>query len=58
MGLTAWETLKVVGAALENIGAEAEKYEDETGEKKQFTKTEIVEKVISIGTKLGAEVLD
>lgn len=59
MPLTAWEGLKVVGHTIENLGANAEEFEDNNPDQKfKLSKEEIVSMVVELATALGMEVLD
>ena len=59
MALTAWEAMKVLGGTIEELGADAEAFEDANpGEKYKLSKGEIITKLTTVATKLGAEFLD
>jgi hypothetical protein len=58
MALTAWEAMKVIGEELHNLGAAAEKFEDETGEPYKITREQAIQIGLSIITKVGVEIMD
>ena len=59
MALTAWETEKVVGGKLEEMGKAGEEFEDANpGEKWKPSKEWLLSWSIDFMTKLGVEVLD
>lgn len=59
MALTAWETAKVLGDKVNEMGVEGEKYEDaHPGEKWQPSRTWLLGWAIDLIQKLGVEVVD